>query len=199
MSVEMIEHRYKLPGEVWLRFFANLAAFAKHIQDHFASSQEPWCVVFGKNLCDRLANVSAYDLQDPNLPGLYAEVVEHLHQGILFAQERPVYVRLGQDRGDGPRPTLYLVAPEGYLIVARDGQVRSAYFPNSSPGDSAHNRFRATWLFVKQKAERSDYTDRKGGESVRQTGVQWVSESNWAVCPNPHPRKLEAPVEVSHA
>lgn len=197
MNVEMIERPYRLPDEVWLRYFGSLTAFAEHVRDHFAQPHEPWHAVFGRDLTRRLAAVPTDDPAHPGLAGLYREVVVRLHEGVLFAQDAPLYVRLGQDRGDGQRPTVYLLAREGYVIIARDGHVRTAFFPGSTPADSAYNRFRAAWDYVRQKASRAGYFDRKGGSTVRQTAARWESEANWDACPNPHPRRIEAPVEVS--
>jgi hypothetical protein len=195
----MIELCYDLCEEkVRLRFFADLAAFEKHTRDHFVGAREPepWHAVFHPELYKRLSRFPRDGLE---LEALYHEVIKYLQDGIDFARERPVYIRLVQDRGQGRQQVFYFLACPGYVIVARYGQVRTAYFPGVGPTDtSAYNRFREAWAFLKQKATKDCYWDNKDGVFVQQSEQRWVSEKNWQTCPNPHPRKLAVPKEVSH-
>jgi hypothetical protein len=193
----MIERCYDLCEEkVRLQFFADLAAFEEHTRGHFEGGSEPWQAVFHRDLYKRLGHALRDGLE---LEAHYVEVVEYLHDGIDFARERPVYIRLVQDRGQGRQEVFYFLARPGYVIVARNGQVRTAYFPDVGPVDtSAYNRFREAWAYLKRKATQGGYRDTKGGDAVQQSEVRWVSEKNWQTCPNPHPRKLAVSKEVSH-
>jgi hypothetical protein len=190
---------YDLPEPTRLVLFGSLDEFEVHLRNHFLSFDEPWTrLPKGKYLKEFAQNLAAggVTLMEA-LPMIYQQVAQVLHEGIQFAERKPIYIRCEMKRqAAGPQANVgmahYLLAEHGFVVIAFQGCVRTAYFPDhAQPDDSWHTLFQKGWDYLGQKARKANYRDWSGQEHVTQGQPEFYSKKNWEVCPNPHPKRLD--------
>src|SRR5690349_6863082 len=92
---------YRLPDRTRLTLFPNLAHFARHLQEHFLSAEEPWQRLPGGQFLRELSQkrgAGTVSLLDRELETVYARMVEMLDAGMRFAEEKPLFVRCEMTR-----------------------------------------------------------------------------------------------------
>ncbi len=177
-----------------IAFFRDEAGFRHSLTDHFLSPNEPWERVLGVHFLRSLRQ--KIDSDDVSVIGeAYARSLPVLDDGIRFSIDLPVYVEFEQERlrfgATAAYKThgFYFLSNHGFLIVVREGIVRTAMYPLGGKGAkgkganvSKWTLFREAWKYVKDR-NRPNYVDPKDGENVRHLKFVKVSPDNWERCP----------------
>src|SRR5437764_1230534 len=147
----MTEVNYdRLPDRTRLQFFRNLRAFRAHAEKHFLSSNELWSEVLG----DSFPRDDPDRWDERTVRMVYEQVVKVLDAGILFAQDRPLFVRFTEWRcpmNGGPsrqNAGIYLLAEPGYVMVVEADIVKTAFFCGKHRHDPSFVRFEAGWNYI---------------------------------------------------
>lgn len=182
---------YTLPDsglEHDLVFFNGLAQFRHTARDHFVSEHEPWHRIlhFSPKVCQKINPLDGLNLEE-----LYSAAVIALDEGIRFSTEFPVYVRiLGSRQRTGfpaqSMESLNFLSDKGFVVIVRDGIVRTAYFVNESakPNPSASFLFERGWYDIRVRALKDRYGDSKSGEEVEHRLRIFCTPENWVSCPS---------------
>lgn len=200
-AISIQSEDYQLPDRTRLDFFRNESHFLTHLKTHFLAPEEPWLRVlpqlFPAGQLDRWNEVT--------MARVYDQVVQNLDEGIKFAQKHPVYARCRSRRqlrsGTTEKCTagIYLLAKPGYVIVAADDVVCTAFFCSRGATDPFFILFDEGWKYIKAKqlcySTQKPYSDSKLGEEVLILDFTPYSHQNWETCPNPHIRQLPLSAE----
>lgn len=197
---------YELPSRTELAFFKDENHFKLKVCDHFLNPAEPWSRLLGVKFLRRVRQKLAAG-EVSVLEQVYADAIPVLDEGVQFAVDLPLFVRFEAEFsfGGGRNSThegWYMLAKAGFKVVAHGGIVRTAYFVSKTPGDSYFTLFKEAWRSIKARALTKQYTDHKGGRTVRHKQVEWFNTDNWTRCPNPHKkppssaRKKALPPEI---
>ena len=184
------EKTYDLPRPTTLRLFRNLETFRKKAEDHLLCATEPWHRLLGVKFLRKVGKKLTEDSVS-TIRELYDRMVPLVDDGIRFSSEVPVYVefRAKWRRFDGHEEVcngFYFLSEFGFIVVARSGIVRTAYFPSKHSNESYFTLFNEAWRAIRIRAAHKQYIDSKGGRKVEHLHVNRVNEKNWKKCPNPH-------------
>jgi hypothetical protein len=169
-------------------FFNGLDQFRHTARDHFVSENEPWHRIlhFSPKVCQKTNPLDGINLEE-----LYSAAVSVLDEGIRFSVEYPIYVRIiGSRRRTGSpvqsMDSLNFLSDKGFVVIVRDGIVRTAYFVNESakPNPSASFLFERGWYDIRVRALKDRYGDSKSGEEVEHRRRIFYTPENWVSCPS---------------
>jgi hypothetical protein len=184
MDIQTREYRLPEPTaeRVRLAFFHSEHHFLRHVRDHFARPDEPWGGLLGGRAAEKCRQIldrpAVSDVEE-----VYDRVVQVLDDGIEGSLARPVFIAFTQRVGGDGRSGYCFLADAGFYAVAHGDCVRTALFVSDVPSDSPATRFRKAWHVIRARFSRSSYDDKKGGETVANEQVAWVSIANWNTCP----------------
>jgi hypothetical protein len=186
---------YRLPAEVSLRIFPDQDRFLVKVRKHFLNPNEPWVRLFGAAFLQQLGRkLNAADVS--LVAEAYRKAVEIIDEGVRFAEQQPLYLRIEEEIEQGGRTSrrqvLYLLGRYGFKIVAHGGKIRSAYFMTKSPRDSYFTLFKEAWGALRARALARRYFDSESDQAIVNVGVEFYNRQTWTDCPNPH-RKPRRP------
>lgn len=180
--------QYALPDgqPLSVTFFRDLTHFRHTVNDHFLQPLEPWERLLGVKFLKKVRQkIKAENVSV--LEELYLQVVPKLDEGIRFSIELPIYAefqqercRVGEDRWYKTAGYFFL-SDQGFLMVVRDGLLRTARFQKQISGSNPSKRelFLAARSFVKQCLAKG-YVDSKGNENVTQVSYRLITPENWS-------------------
>lgn len=136
-----------------LGIFADARAFARHMVKHvfakgerrhweqlFKLREMPWRAL------DKPAPETLLSAPEENVQLAYDQFADVIDDGIKYAVEAPAYIRVVESltghSGTHTQTLYWLLAREGFLVCARAGVVRTAFFCVDDRDTAAWNRYR---------------------------------------------------------
>lgn len=171
---------------VCITCFSSWRSLETHCSGHFFNPNEPWDRIYGRKTLDaarkKWEDSRVIDCE------FYTTAASTLEKAICWAVERPLYVWAKQRINESyMRESLFCVCEEGFVLVADERTLYTAYFPAAfSKNPSRHQLFASAWKDVRRKLLVREYPDNKHGKRVENVEREWISPRNWEVCPNPH-------------
>ena len=145
-------------GEKTLAFFRNQSHFLSHLRRHFIKDSEPWDEVLGADGSKFIDEIRLkLGTNEEIVAKAYERFVTSLIVGIEFAVRVPLHITycgkvIGEHGGVRPiRDGFLFLSADGYVVVAVDQIVRTAYFLGGQRKLSRRDRFEATWWHLRRK------------------------------------------------
>lgn len=180
---------YALPDgrRLPIKLYRDVNHFQHTVNDHFLHPLEPWERLLGvKFLKKTRQKLKAGEVSV--LEELYDRVVPILDEGIQFSIRVPVYAVFEQERcrlGDirwYATGGCFFLAKAGFLVVARDGLLRSARFVRKmgqKQNEPKWRLFHEARRHVRETLSK-DYIDSKDKEYVKQVSHAFITPDNWS-------------------
>ncbi|MCL4217711.1 MAG: hypothetical protein KJ052_12005 [Candidatus Hydrogenedentes bacterium] len=190
-----------------LRFFHDEKRFFRHCRDHFFNDDEPWDQIIPREVLQRMRKKfeSATHLPwTPEWQDFYEAICKALEHGIQEALARPVFALCEQtvepSKGSAyQRESVFFLSDKGFLVKGTLRTVKTAHFVTPGGTRCYYYLYRRAWQQARSRLAALEYVDSKLERTVKNIRVEYNSEENWRLCPNPHKKPAGSPPRARRA
>jgi hypothetical protein len=161
------------------------------VNDHILHPLEPWERLLGVKFLNKVrqkVKEGPVSELDDLYQSIYDRIVPILDEGIQFSIGVPVYAQFHQERCRLSATRWYktegyfFLAKPGFLIVVRDGLLKTAHFVRKSVAKRNQPKWRLFHEARKHARDSlaKDYVDTKDDEYVRQVSHALITPDNWS-------------------